>query len=109
MFKVKPTVSGITPPSGPVGTAVTINGTGLTHATKVTFNGTFGDLHRELGHEDHGDGADVTLNGLKLTLSGESDQARGDPAADLYFGVHSAGSGYCPLSDALYMYLMAAL
>lgn len=39
-FKVKPTVTGFTPPSGPVGTAVTITGTGLTQATKVTFNGT---------------------------------------------------------------------
>ncbi len=39
-FKVKPTLVSFTPPSGPVGTPVTITGTGLTQATKVTFNGT---------------------------------------------------------------------
>jgi uncharacterized repeat protein (TIGR03803 family) len=37
-FKVKPTQTSFTPPSGPVGTSVTITGTGLTQATKVTFN-----------------------------------------------------------------------
>jgi uncharacterized repeat protein (TIGR03803 family) len=37
-FKVAPTLTGFTPPSGPVGTSVTITGTGLTQATKVTFN-----------------------------------------------------------------------
>jgi hypothetical protein len=35
-----PTVSGFTPQSGPVGTPVTINGTGFTGASTVTFNGT---------------------------------------------------------------------
>jgi uncharacterized repeat protein (TIGR03803 family) len=39
-FKVKPTQTSFTPPSGPVGTSVTITGTGLTQATKVTFNAT---------------------------------------------------------------------
>lgn len=39
-FRVTPTISSFAPPSGPVGQAVTINGTGLTQATKVTFNGT---------------------------------------------------------------------
>src|SRR5258708_1602465 len=39
-FKVKPTLPSFTPPSGPVGTSVTITGTGLTQATKVTFNAT---------------------------------------------------------------------
>jgi len=39
-FKVKPTLVRFSPPSGPVGTSVTITGTGLTQATKVTFNGT---------------------------------------------------------------------
>ena len=38
-FKVVPTVTGFTPPSGPVGTPVAIAGTALTQATKVTFNG----------------------------------------------------------------------
>lgn len=38
-FKVKPTVTSFAPPNGPVGTSVTITGTGLTQATKVTFNG----------------------------------------------------------------------
>ncbi|MBA3916475.1 MAG: IPT/TIG domain-containing protein [Acidobacteriales bacterium] len=36
-FRVTPTITSFTPPSGPVGTAVTINGTGLTQTTKVTF------------------------------------------------------------------------
>jgi uncharacterized repeat protein (TIGR03803 family) len=40
MFKVKPTLLSFSPPSGPVGTSVTITGTGLTQTTKVTFNGT---------------------------------------------------------------------
>jgi uncharacterized repeat protein (TIGR03803 family) len=38
-FKVLPTISGFTPTSGPVGTAVTITGTGLMQTTKVTFGG----------------------------------------------------------------------
>ena len=39
MFTVKPTISGFTPPSGDVGATVTINGTGLSGATSVRFNG----------------------------------------------------------------------
>jgi uncharacterized repeat protein (TIGR03803 family) len=39
-FKVTPTITSFSPPSGPVGTPVTITGTGLTQTTKVTFNGT---------------------------------------------------------------------
>ncbi len=39
-FRVKPTMTSFSPPSGPVGTPVNISGTGLTQATKVTFNGT---------------------------------------------------------------------
>jgi hypothetical protein len=35
-----PTVSGFSPTSGPVGTSVTITGTGFTGATGVSFNGT---------------------------------------------------------------------
>jgi hypothetical protein len=35
-----PTITGFSPPSGPVGTSVSITGTGLTGATAVTFNGT---------------------------------------------------------------------
>jgi hypothetical protein len=38
-FKVLPTITGFAPPSGPVGTSVTITGTGLQQATKVTFDG----------------------------------------------------------------------
>ncbi len=38
-FKVKPTIMSFSPPSGPVGTTVTINGSAFTGATKVTFNG----------------------------------------------------------------------
>ena len=38
-FKVVPTVSGFSPSSGPVGTDVTITGTGLTQTNKVTFGG----------------------------------------------------------------------
>jgi len=38
-FKVQPTITSFSPASGPVGTAVTINGTGLMQATRVAFNG----------------------------------------------------------------------
>lgn len=38
-FRVTPTIASFSPPSGPVGTPVTVNGTGLTQATKVTFGG----------------------------------------------------------------------
>jgi uncharacterized repeat protein (TIGR03803 family) len=37
-FRVTPTIASFSPPSGPVGTPVTITGSGLTQATKVTFN-----------------------------------------------------------------------
>jgi hypothetical protein len=37
-YKVAPTVTSFTPTSGPVGTKVTITGTGLEQTTKVTFN-----------------------------------------------------------------------
>jgi len=39
MFTVKPTITGFTPPSGDVGISVTLNGTGLSGATLVRFNG----------------------------------------------------------------------
>ena len=38
-FRVTPTITSFSPPSGPVETLVTINGTGLTQATEVAFNG----------------------------------------------------------------------
>src|ERR1700719_107731 len=38
-FKVTPTVSSISPTSGPIGTVVTVTGTGLTQTTKVTIGG----------------------------------------------------------------------
>jgi uncharacterized repeat protein (TIGR03803 family) len=38
-FKVTPTIGSFSPSSGKVGTVVTINGTGLTQTTKVTFGG----------------------------------------------------------------------
>jgi uncharacterized repeat protein (TIGR03803 family) len=38
-FKVTPTITGINPTSGPVNTMVTISGTGLTGANKITFGG----------------------------------------------------------------------
>src|SRR6266567_4577826 len=40
IFKVVPTITGFSPPSGPVGTAVTITGTACTGATGVRFNAT---------------------------------------------------------------------
>ncbi len=40
IFKVVPTITGFSPPSGPVGTAVTITGTAFTGATGVRFNAT---------------------------------------------------------------------
>lgn len=39
IFRVTPTVTSFSPHSGAVGTLVTINGTGLTQTTKVTFSG----------------------------------------------------------------------
>jgi uncharacterized repeat protein (TIGR03803 family) len=39
-YRVTPTISSFSPPSGPVGTPVTITGTGLTQTSKVTFNNT---------------------------------------------------------------------
>jgi hypothetical protein len=39
VFKVKPTLKSFDPPSGPVGTVVTITGKAFTGATKVQFNG----------------------------------------------------------------------
>jgi hypothetical protein len=38
-FTVTQTVTGFNPPSGPVGTPVTINGEGFSSVTSVTFNG----------------------------------------------------------------------
>jgi uncharacterized repeat protein (TIGR03803 family) len=38
-FRVVPTIKSFTPPSGPVGTPVTITGISLTQTTKVTFGG----------------------------------------------------------------------
>jgi uncharacterized repeat protein (TIGR03803 family) len=38
-FRVIPQITGFTPPSGAVGTAVTITGVSLTQATKVSFGG----------------------------------------------------------------------
>lgn len=37
-FRVTPAITSFTPSSGPVGTLVTINGSGLTQVSKVTFN-----------------------------------------------------------------------
>lgn len=39
IFRVLPVISSFSPTSGPVGTQVTITGTGLTGTTKVTFGG----------------------------------------------------------------------
>jgi uncharacterized repeat protein (TIGR03803 family) len=38
-FRVTPQIKGFTPPSGPVGTMVTITGVSLTQATRITFGG----------------------------------------------------------------------
>src|SRR5262249_37657237 len=37
-FQIKPTIDSFSPPSGPVGTSVTITGTAFTQTTRVTFN-----------------------------------------------------------------------
>jgi IPT/TIG domain len=39
-FKVLPTITNFSPTSGPIGTLVTINGTGFTTASVVRFHGT---------------------------------------------------------------------
>lgn len=39
IFEVTPATTSFSPPTGPVGTLVTISGTGLTQATKVAFHG----------------------------------------------------------------------
>lgn len=39
-FRITPSFTTFSPPSGPVGTSVTITGTGLAQATKVSFDGT---------------------------------------------------------------------
>jgi len=44
-----PTVTGFTPTSGPVGTGVTISGSGFIGATRVTFNGTSATTFRVVG------------------------------------------------------------
>lgn len=38
-FKVVPVITSFSPPSGPVGTPVTITGSGFTGASKVSFGG----------------------------------------------------------------------
>ena len=52
-----PTITSFSPTSGSVGKKVTINGTNFTGATSVKFNGTSGQLYRELFDQDHGDGS----------------------------------------------------
>ena len=42
-----PTITSFTPTSGPVGTGVTIKGTNLSGATKVTFNGTVATITKD--------------------------------------------------------------
>lgn len=39
-FTIKPVITGFNPSSGPVGTQVTISGSGFTGVTGVTFKGT---------------------------------------------------------------------
>ncbi|GAB3867418.1 hypothetical protein GCM10028824_09770 [Hymenobacter segetis] len=43
-YSVTPTISGFSPPSGPIGQTVTVTGTNLTGATAVTVNGTAGTI-----------------------------------------------------------------
>jgi hypothetical protein len=52
-FKVTPTLTSFTPPSGPVGTSVTITGTGLTQATKGDVRQGSRRLRRKLRHPNH--------------------------------------------------------
>lgn len=44
VFGVAPTITGFTPPSGPIGSLVTITGTNLSGATAVKVNGTIGQI-----------------------------------------------------------------
>ena len=59
-----PTITGFTPSSGPPGTVVTITGSYLYGAPKVTFNGVAGTDHQRHGPEDHGEGAHGCLDRL---------------------------------------------
>ena len=43
-FGVRPTISSFTPTSGPVGTTLTLTGTGLTGTTAITFTGSSGNV-----------------------------------------------------------------
>ena len=52
-----PTVTGFTPGSGVPGTTVVITGTNFDTATAVAFNGFGRDVHHQLPHSDHRDGA----------------------------------------------------
>jgi YVTN family beta-propeller protein len=44
---IQPTITSFSPASGPVGTVVTIKGTNLSGATKVTFNGVKGTITKD--------------------------------------------------------------
>ena len=59
VFKYVPSITSVSPASGPTagGTSVTINGTGFTGATAVSFGGDRGDqLHGQQRQPDHRDG-----------------------------------------------------
>ena len=83
-----PTITGFSPNSGPIGTAVTINGTGFTGVNAVRFNGAgwgddgsgHGDHSGRDGHEPGGfrdRPADALANDLVLARSWERSQIAG--------------------------------
>jgi len=57
-------ITSFTLASGAVGTVITITGQALSGATKVTFNGTAGTITKRECHQDHGDGASGSDQGI---------------------------------------------
>jgi uncharacterized repeat protein (TIGR03803 family) len=72
-FDVLPTITSFTPESGPVGTSVTIKGTGLKQTTKLTFNGKSGTFTVISDTEVKADvPTDATTGKIAVTTKGGS-------------------------------------